>query len=77
MPTWQVWLLWFTCDDQTCGQLHCNWNSNSGIGVMFLKVIGIDENVIGSFIYFSLTLVTITSYNFFISTFSLSIIFNY
>ena len=27
----------------TWGQLLWNWNSNSGIGVLFLKVIGIGE----------------------------------
>ena len=28
-------------------QLHCNWNSNSGI--LLFKVIGIGENIIGIF----------------------------
>ena len=37
----------------------CNWNLNAnsgiGIGVLFLKVIGIGENVIGIVNYFSIT----------------------
>ena len=35
------------------GPLNCNrYNSNSGIGVLFLKIIGRGENVIGIFNYF-------------------------
>lgn len=32
-------------------QLHCNWNSISGIGILFFKVIGIGKNIIGIFNY--------------------------
>ena len=33
-----------TGNHQTWGQLNCNWNanSNSGIGVLFLKVIALE-----------------------------------
>ena len=46
------------CQQLNWGQLHCNWNthSNSGIvtviGVLFLKVIVIGENIIGISNYF-------------------------
>ena len=60
------YLIFFTQHHNlTWGQSHWNWHFNSEIeiGVLFLKLIEIGENVIGIFSYFSMTF-SITSCNF-------------